>query len=128
MEHRAMKAAAAYRDIDLSSRVAGASPHGLVAVLMEEAITGMGAIEAACRRGQPSHSTHARVMGILHALEASLDYASGGETAWLMARVYREARRCLSRAAEEIDPIWCKQARETLAPVAEAWAQIAQAA
>ncbi len=75
-----------------------------------------------------THEAQARAFGILHALEASLDHRAGGTTAALMAQVYREARRCLTRAAEEIDPFWCKQARATVEPIAEAWGAIAQAA
>ena len=123
-----MNAAAIYRQVDQASRVEGASPHALVAILLEEAIGQIGAIEAAYGRGQRAHQAQARVQGILHALEASLDYVRGGNTAVLMARVYREARRCLTRAAEEIDPFWCKQARATIDPIVEAWAAIAQAA
>jgi flagellar secretion chaperone FliS len=123
-----MRGAAAYRQVDQTSRVEGASPHGLVGILMNEAAEQMAALEAAYTRGQRAHHAQARVQGILHALEASLDFRAGGETAVLMARVYREARRCLTRAAEEIDPFWCKQARATLDPVAEAWAQIGQTA
>jgi flagellar secretion chaperone FliS len=123
-----MRGAAAYRQVDETSRVEGASAHGLVAILINEAVEQMAALEAAYARGLRAHHAHARVQGILHALEASLDFRAGGETAVLMARVYREARRCLTRAAEEIDPFWCKQARATLDPIAEAWAQIGQTA
>jgi flagellar secretion chaperone FliS len=119
-----MRGAAAYKQVDQVSRVEGASPHGLVSILMTEAAEQMAMIEAAYTRGQRAYAAQARVQGILHALEASLDHRRGGETAALMARVYREARRCLSKAAEEIDPLWCKQARETLDPIAEAWVQI----
>lgn len=123
-----MRGAAVYRQVDQTSRVEGASPHGLVAILMAEAVEQMATLEAAYGRGQRAHAAQARAQGILHALEASLDFRAGGETAVLMARVYREARRCLTRAADEIDPFWCKQARATLDPVADAWAQIGQAA
>jgi flagellar secretion chaperone FliS len=121
-----MRGAAAYKQVDEVSRVEGASAHGLVAILMSEAAEQMAMIEAAYARGQRAHEAQAKVQGILHALEASLDHRRGGETAALMARVYREARRCLSRAADEISPLWCKQARETLDPIAEAWLQIGQ--
>lgn len=123
-----MRGAAAYARIDQFSRVEGATPHGLVAILLEEAAGHIATLEAAYARGLRAHAAQARAQGILHALEASLDFRAGGETAVLMARVYREARRCLSRAADEIDPFWCKQARATLDPIADAWAQIAQAA
>lgn len=125
MEFAAMNAAAAYRQVDQSSRVEAASAHGLVNILLGEALDQIDAMASALSRGKRAHEAQARSMGILHALEASLDHRSGGTTAVLMAQVYRETRRCLSRAAEEIDPFWCKQARSTLEPIADAWGQIA---
>lgn len=123
-----MKAAALYRQVDQSSRVEAASPHGLVSILLEEALDQIAAMEALMQRGRPAHEAQARAQGIIHALEASLDHSLGGTTAALMARVYRETRRCLTQAITEIDPKWCRQARLTIAPIAEAWRAIAQAA
>jgi flagellar biosynthetic protein FliS len=123
-----MNAASVYRQIDQSSRVATASPHALVGILLNEALDQIDTLSAALARGRRAHEAMARAHSILHALEASLDHRSGGTTAKLMAQVYRETRRCLTRAAEEIDPIWCKQARATLDPIADAWGQIAHAA
>lgn len=123
-----MNAAAVYRQVDQSSRVEAASAHGLVAILLHEALDQIDAMAAALGRGRVAPAVQARAQGILHALEASLDHRSGGTTAALMAQVYRETRRCLTKAADEVDPFWCKQARLTVEPIAEAWGQIAQAA
>lgn len=119
-----MNAAAAYRKIDQSARVEGASPHALVGILLDEALDQIDAMTSSVTRGQRPHVAQARAHSILHALEASLDHRSGGTTASLMAQVYRETRRCLGRAAEEVDPLWCKRARQTLEPIAQAWGQI----
>lgn len=123
-----MNAAAAYRHVAQSSRVAAATPHALVGILLDEVLDQIDSMHAALRRGRRAHEAQTRAMAILHALEASLDHRSGGTTAMLMGQVYREARRCLLRAAEQINPLWCKQARATVEPIAEAWGQIAQAA
>lgn len=120
-----MNAAAAYRQIDQTSRVASATPHALVSILLGEALDQIDNLNASLARGRRAPETMARAQSILHALEASLDHRTGGTTAKLMAQVYRETRRCLTQAAEEINPFWCKQARATLHPIAEAWAQIA---
>jgi flagellar secretion chaperone FliS len=124
VELEQMNAAAAYRRIDQTSRVEGASPHALVSILLDEVLDQIDAIAAAFARGQRPHVAQARAQSILHALEASLDHRSGGTTSSLMAQVYRETRRCLLVAAEEIDPFWCKQARQTVEPIAQAWGQI----
>jgi flagellar secretion chaperone FliS len=123
-----MRAAALYRQIDQTSRVEAASAHGLVALLMSEALDQIDVLEAGLKRGRRPNDALTRALGILHALEASLDHRSGGTTAALMAQVYRETRRCLAKATDEVDPLWCKQARTTIKPIAEAWGQIAQAA
>ncbi len=119
-----MNGAAIYRQVDQSSRVEGASAHGLVAILLDEALVQIDAMAHGLDRGRPAHDAQARAQAILHALEASLDHRTGGTTATLMAQVYREARRCLTRAATEIDPFWCKQARLTVGPIADAWREI----
>ena len=124
MEFEQVSAAAAYRRIDQTSRVEGASPHGLIGILLEEVLAQIDAMGAGLSRGQRHHEAQARAVTLLLALEASLDHQSGGTTAGLMAQVYRETRRCLSRAAEEVDPFWCKQARQTVEPIAQAWGQI----
>jgi flagellin-specific chaperone FliS len=123
-----MNAAAVYRQVEQSSRVEAASAHELVMILLGEALDQIDAMASSLSRGKRAHEAQARAQGILHALEFSLDHRSGGTTAKLMAQVYREARRCLAKAAEEVDPFWCKQARLTVVPIAEAWGQIAQAA
>lgn len=128
MEFGPVNAAAVYRQVDQSSRVEAASAHGLVGILLDEALDQIDAMGAALGRGRAAHCALARAQGILHALEASLDHRAGGTTAALMRQVYRETRRCLNKAAAEIDPFWCKQARLTVEPIAEAWGQIAQAA
>ncbi len=123
-----MNAAAAYREVDRASRVEGASAHGLVAILLGELLDQIDIVTTAMSRGQQAHGQVARAQAILHALETSLDHRTGGTTAGLMAQVYREARRCLTQASQEFNPLWCKQARQTLEPIVDAWGQIAQAA
>jgi flagellar secretion chaperone FliS len=125
LEFAEMNAIAQYRHVDQSSRVATASPHALVAILLGEGLDQIDVMQAALARGRRAYEAQSQAIGILHALEASLDHRSGGTTAMLLAQVYRETRRCLLRATEEIDPFWCKQARATLEPIAEAWGQIA---
>jgi flagellar secretion chaperone FliS len=126
MEFEQMNGAAVYRQIDQISRVEGASPHALVHIMLDEVLDQIDSMGAAFARGHRPHAAQARANSILHALEASLDHRVGGTTAGLMAQVYRETRRCLGRAAEEIDPFWCKQARQTVLPIAEAWEQISR--
>ena len=109
-------AGARYRTIDMSSRLEGASPHRLVAILFEELLRAIETAQAAERRGDRGKRAErqGRAVSILHALEASLDFERGGEIAASLSSIYREARRLLADDQAE-------QARSMLAEIAGAW-------
>lgn len=113
-----MTAASAYARIDRASRVEGASPHRLIAVLFDELL----ATIATLRVDPSAHATKAKALSILSALEASLDHTRGGEVAAALGRVYAVTRAAIERV--ENDPKWCEFAREQIMPVAEAWRAI----
>lgn len=118
-------ARARYRDLDLSSKVEGASPHRLIGILFEELLktldtitAGLAAGTAAGAAGMPER--RARAASILLGLEGSLDHSSGGELARGLAAVYREARRLVAAG----DAASVQRAREIVAEIAEAWSNI----
>ena len=116
-----------YQNVDLASRIEGASPHGLVAILFDELLKALDAMAAAARArefGQRG-TRQARALSILHGLEASLDYDQGGEIATSLAAVYAEARRLVIAAARDNDPDLVLRARNMLDEIASAWRQIA---
>lgn len=119
-------AGAQYRNVDVMTRIEGASPHGLVAILYEEALTRMASLKAAllggdiARRGE----SQARVLAILAALDAGLDHDKGGEIAGLLAQVYAEAHRLIVAAVQAGDAAPVDQARAIIADIASAWDQI----
>ena len=75
-------AGARYRDIEVAARVQGASPHGLVQIMFDELLKGLDTLGAAEKNGimRPGE-VQSRVLSLLHGLEATLDYARGGEIA-----------------------------------------------
>ncbi len=118
-----------YATIDLASKIEGASPHRLIAVLYEELLktfdtlaVGLAANGTLSRDGVIKRRSHAN--SILHGLEGSLDHAQGGEIAGGLAAIYREARRLLGIAAAQSDPKPIIEAREMIAEIADAWARI----
>jgi len=117
---------ARYRDIDVAARVEGATPHGLVMIMFDEALKGidtLGAVEATqdhVRR----NAAQARVISLLHGLESSLDYTRGGEIAANLGRIYREARRLLGPTPGMDRSTAMAQARDMLATVSGAWEAI----
>ena len=119
-------ARARYQQVDVVSRVEGADPHALVAILYEELLKALDAMAIAAARkdfGQRGER-QARALRLLSGLETSLDFEKGGELALDLARVYREGRRLVIAAGRENDTAKIAQAREMVGGVAEAWAQI----
>ena len=76
-------ATARYRDIDLAARVAGATPHQLVAMLFDGLRASLGGAERAIAARRPADRirTVTKALAILDALETSLDFRSGGKVA-----------------------------------------------
>jgi flagellar secretion chaperone FliS len=119
-------AKARYQAVDVVSRVEGADPHALVAILYDELLKALDAMAVAAARrdiGQRG-DRQAKALRLLSGLETSLDFEQGGEIALGLARVYREARRLVIAAARDNDPDKIQQAREMIAGIADAWAQI----
>lgn len=115
-----------YQNVDLSSRIEGASPHGLVAIMFDELLKSMDAMAAACRvrdfgkRG----TSQARALSILHGLESSLDHDDGGEIAGSLQLLYVHARDLLIDAARTNDDAQVARARNMLSEIASAWKSI----
>jgi flagellar protein FliS len=117
------RAQASYQNVDLSTRVEGASPHQLIALLFEEALTAIDAMSAAAVRRDIAKvsATQARALSIVGGLQASLDMERGGELAQNLADVYREASRLILAAGRNSEPMFAQQARTMLAEIASAW-------
>ncbi len=122
-------AKARYNTIDLASRVEGASPHRLIAVLYDELIkaldtlaVGLSANGTLTRSGAIQRKSRANA--ILLSLEGCLDHAQGGELARGLTAIYREARRLVDEGALGHDPMPIIQAREMITEISDAWARI----
>jgi flagellar secretion chaperone FliS len=122
-------AKARYRTIDIDSRVQGASPHGLIAVLYEELAKtldtlALGVGPTGTMQMPAIISRRSRANSILLGLEVSLDHAQGGDLARGLSAIYREARRLIGVGIDQHDPNPIVQAREMIAEIAEAWDSI----
>ena len=116
-------ARAHYQNVDLTSQIEGASPHGLVSILLSELLKSLDAMAIACRRGDFSQrgARQARALSILHGLEGSLDFELGGEIAESLAAIYREARRLTVEGGRDNDAEAVGRARAMLDEIASAW-------
>ncbi|TVV73181.1 flagellar export chaperone FliS [Sphingomonas solaris] len=121
------RAGAQYRQIDVSTRVEGASPHRLVAILYEELLVSIATMGQAIRVGDIVRrgESQSKALAIVGGLESGLDFEQGGEIARLMVTIYAETKRLLIRAARENDMAPSDEARKLVAEIATAWNAIA---
>lgn len=130
--HAAVSTAAMsrYRDIDLAARVAGASPHQLVAMLFDGLAASLGGAAAALTARQPVQRirTVTKSLAILDALEASLDFGSGGKVARTFATLYGELRALVVAGNAEVRPELFAAAADRVAMLSDAWRSIAPGA
>ena len=112
-----------YRDVDLTSRIEGASPHRLVGIMFEELLNALAVTKVALRTGTGmAHADGARrAEAILVGLETSLDPKAGVEITKALAIVYREARRLLAEAVRTRGTEPLDTARRMIAEIATAW-------
>lgn len=116
-----------YRDMELQSRVASASPHGLVSLLYEELLHALDLLTATAKRGTAisGNPHHTKALSIIIALETSIDFANGGDLAGVLQRIYRSAVYKLNAAAQTNDVAHIAQSREAISEIAYAWAALA---
>ena len=121
-------AARRYAAVHSGSRIEGATPHALVKILFDELLIALDAAALAERNADRMKVSdkQARAMSILFALEARLDFDTGGDIATGLAQIYREARRLLLVGAKERNAEPVEQARAMVGEIAEAWIQIGQ--
>jgi flagellar protein FliS len=115
-----------YKNVDLGSRIEGATPHQLVQLMYDELIRAVDAMAVAVQRGDyvQRGQRQARALKILSGLETSLDFDKGGEIAASLATIYREARRLLVAAGSANDAEMVGQVRVMIGEIATAWTQI----
>jgi len=120
-----IKAAAAYKRIDLESAVASADKHELITLLFKGVI---GALAGAEIHQQHDNKDQVReclskASRILVGLQGSLDYERGGDIAENLGDLYGYSIRKLFAANVNVDsaPENVAEVKSLLEPIAEAW-------
>ena len=120
-----IKAAAAYKRLDIESAVASADRHELVTLLFKALI---GALAGAEVHYQHENKDQVReyvtkACRILAGLQGSLDYERGGDIAVNLGQLYGYAIRKLFAANVNLDtaPDNVAEVKSLLEPIAEAW-------
>jgi flagellar secretion chaperone FliS len=121
-----LRAQSQYKSLELASRVEGASPHALVAILYEELLRSLDVLGAALRQGKDiaREPSAARVRSILTALSASLDFDQGGGVARTLAGVYRAMTMTLAEAIASGDGAKLTELRDGIATISESWQRL----
>ena len=120
-----IKAAAAYKRLDIESAVASADRHELVSLLFKALI---GALAGAEVHHQHENKGQVReymtkACRILAGLQGSLDYERGGDIAVNLGQLYGYSIRKLFAANVNLDnaPDSVAEVKSLLTPIAEAW-------
>jgi flagellar protein FliS len=119
-------AGAQYRAIDVSSKIEGASPHRLVAILYEELVQALSTMKLAIRRvdGARQRDAQSRALMIVQSLSSSLDFSRGGDIAGALSSVYNEVRRLTLLGGSSGDAEAVDRGQKLVAEIADAWNQI----
>ena len=119
-------AAARYRTLDIGSRIDGASPHALVAMLfagLREALVSAQA-EAAGGRGGRQAGSATRAIAIVDALAGSLDFGRGGSVAPALAAAYADIRAIIVAAQQSARAELFGVAAAQVGTLADGWEAI----
>lgn len=115
-----------YQNVGRNSLVDGADPHQLISILFDQAILKLDeSVKHAENQNLPGMlQARARAATIINGLETSLDFERGGELAFTMARIYREACTRINSAARTDMADRLVSAREMISEIASAWKAI----
>jgi len=116
----------AYRATDASARVATASPHRLVQLMLEGAIDRLAAARGHMERGRIAEKGEAlsRALSIIDTLNASLDMDRGSAIAANLRRIYEYSIRRLTEANIHNDPRMLAEVQGLLREIKAGWDEI----
>ncbi|MEK6638608.1 MAG: flagellar protein FliS [Pseudomonadota bacterium] len=116
-----------YKSLELVSRIDGATPHTLVAILYDELLRSLDVLGAALRQQRDlRNETHARrASDILTALTANLDFDQGASVAQTLATVYRAMASQLVRVIASGDAEKLAELRDGVDTIATSWRRLA---
>ncbi|WP_437884233.1 flagellar export chaperone FliS [Pseudomonas sp. LRF_L74] len=112
-----------YQVVDVQSQIYQASPHRLIQMLMEGALTRMYQAKGALERGQMAAKAQliGKTIYIVGGLRDSLDLKSGGELAERLAALYAYMHMCLLQANLHNDPGKLEEACDLLQVIKSGW-------
>ena len=117
-----------YKNVGAKSAVEEASPHRLVQMLMDGALSQIASASGFMGRNETARKGAAigQAISIIGGLQDSLDYDNGGEIAANLGRLYDYMVRRLSEANMENDVEKLREVHGLLGQIKEAWDQVPQ--
>ena len=120
-----IKAAAAYKRIDIESAVASAGEHELITLLFRALIGALSGVEVHHHHENKEQVREylTKACRVLAGLQGSLDYERGGDIAVNLGELYGYSIRKLFAANVNVDsaPDSVAEVKSLLEPIAEAW-------
>jgi flagellar secretion chaperone FliS len=127
---RAQNYLAQYRHVGVAGSVADASPHRLVALLLQAARERIRTAIAAIASGNIARKAKAinGAYAILEGLSMTLDHRKGGEIARGLDAIYQYGNRRLVEGNATNNPVHLQEVDTLLQEIESAWSQIPAAA
>ena len=123
----AMRAMKQYQQVSLEARVAGASPHGLIQLLMQGGLERLAQARGAIERGQLAERGEliSKAIGIVGGLREALNPEQGGELAQNLDSLYGYMTERLLEANRNGDAAILDEVSGLLREVKSGWDAIA---
>lgn len=120
------KATKIYRRLGIESKVAAASPHGLIAILYT-ALTEQLTLAVACAAAgqhEACRKALSKSISLIGGLAEVLDFDVDSELPYNLERLYTYMQGQLLQCLAKFDPLICLQVIELVRPLAAAWSEI----
>lgn len=116
-----------YQQLGVEAEIGEASPHRLVALMLQGALGRVVAARGALEAGQTARKGEliGRAIGLIEGLTVSLDRERGGEIAENLAALYDYASRRLLEANAANDADMLTEVADLIRQISDAWSAIA---
>jgi flagellar protein FliS len=113
----------AYQDVGVRSAVEGASPHQLIAMLLDGALGRIASAKGAMERGDTARqgALLGKAITIIDNMRASLDHQQGGEVAGNLAALYDYMEQRLLEASSKADAGMLDEVSGLLREIKSGW-------
>ncbi|MAY40947.1 MULTISPECIES: flagellar export chaperone FliS [unclassified Neptuniibacter] len=115
-----------YKSVDLRATVETASPHKLISMLLEGALTALAQAKGAIERKQIQDRTESlnKATDIIVGLKGSLDHETGGEMAANLDELYNYMIRQVVKANRENSAETVQEVMDLILEVRSGWASM----